>query len=133
MKKKNDTNASSVRKTVKPKKETATKSKMTLKKTASKTNCRKKSDKDIIQIHVWDIKLAKESRKLLRKVKNVMWGNVANAIECGNWYIPVKNYLYTHIKKSLEDGMRDFFDVDKDIPIEIENFMTNIIEYDNHR
>jgi hypothetical protein len=93
----------------------------------------KKSDKDIIQIHVWDIKLTKDSKKRLRKVKNTLWGNAANAIEWGNWYIPVKNYLYTHIKKTLEDGMRDFFSIDKDIPIEIEDFMTNIIEYDNHR
>ena len=93
----------------------------------------KKSDKDIIQIHVWDIKLTKDSKKRLRKVKNTLWRNAANAIEWGNWYIPVKNYHKKKKKKSLEDGMRDFFSIDKDIPVEIEDFMTNIIEYDNHR
>ena len=35
----------------------------------------KKSDKDIIQIHVWDIKLTKDSKKRLRKVKNTLWRN----------------------------------------------------------
>lgn len=128
------TKKSAVKNDVKPKKDVAAmKTKKVLKKTAPKKKTSKKSDKDIIQINVRDIKLTKESRKRLNKVKNTMWGTVAHAIEWGDWYIPVKNYLYTHIKKSLEDGMRDFFSIDKDIPVEIESFMTNIIEYDNHR
>lgn len=128
------TKKSTVKKDTKPKNNVAaTKTKKVSEKTAPKKKTSKKSDNDIIQINVRDIKLTKESRKRLNKVKDTMWGTVAHAIEWGDWYIPVKNYLYTHIKKSLEDGMRDFFSIDKDIPVEIESFMTNIIEYDNHR
>lgn len=107
-------------------------SKNTPKKDDVKKSSKKKESKTI-QIHVWNIKLSKDSRKRLNKIKNNMWGSVSNAIECGNWYIPVKNYLFTHIKKSLEDGMREFFSLDKDVSVEINDFMTNIIEYDNHR
>lgn len=127
------TKKSTVKKDTKPKNNVAAmKTKKVSEKTVPKKKELKKSDKDIIQINVRDIKLTKESRKRLNKVKDMMWGTVAHAIEWGDWYIPVKNYLYTHIKKSLEDGMRDFFSIDKDIPVEIESFMTDIIEYDNH-
>ena len=90
----------------------------------------KNTNEKTIQIHVWNIKLTKESRKQLNRVKDCMWGSVAHAIERGDWYVPVKDYRFTHIKKELEEGMVKFFDIDG--TVEIEDFETNIIEYDNH-
>lgn len=104
-----------------------------LKKSGSKKSHKAKDkDKDIIQINVRNIRLSKESRKCLRKIKDELWGSVANGIECGNWYIPVKNHRYTHIKEMLEKGMREFYSLNDDAIVAIDDFDTNIIEYDNH-
>lgn len=106
-----------------------------MKKSSAKKNSsgKVKTKKEKISIHVWDIKLSKDTRKTLRKIKECLWGNVANAIECGNWYIPVYNHKFTHIKKSLERGMKKFFNLEKDIEVVVDDFMTEIIEFDNHR
>lgn len=64
-------------------------------------------------------------------MKHCVYSNVANAIECGDWFIPVRNYKYSHIKKRLEDAMKDFYSLKDDVAID--DFQTNIMEYDNHR
>lgn len=104
---------------------------------ATKTSTKKRVRKDvgnktdkILQVNLRNVKLSKESRKLCRKVKDCLWGNVANAIECGNWWIPVKNHNYTHMKSEFEKGMREFYDLDFDVTIA--DFDTDIICYDNH-
>jgi hypothetical protein len=99
-----------------------------------KTSKASKTKKEVLNIEVNDIRLSKDCRKRLKKVKDCMWGNVANAIEYGHWFIPVKNHRFTHIKKSLEKGMVKFFRLKgDDANVEVEDFFTSIIEYDNHR
>lgn len=107
--------------------------KIPAKKDNSKNNSTKSSKKEKISIHVWDIRLSKDTRKNLRKVKDCLWGSVADAIECGNWYIPVYNHKFTHIKKCLESGMKKFFKLKKDMEVVVDDFMTEIIEFDNHK
>ena len=102
-------------------------------KSAKKTAKTEKSyDKkvDTIDVNIRNIKLTKECRKRLRKEKNELWGDVAWAIEGGNWFIPMKNHNYTHMKDRIESGMKKFFNLEN--PVEVEDFDTDIIYYDNH-
>lgn len=91
---------------------------------------KKKTEEELISVNMRNVKLTKECRKRLRKVKDCLWGNVADAIECGNWYLPVKNHKYTHMKETFEKETMDFFHLDQ--PVCIESFDTDIIQYDNH-
>ena len=97
----------------------------------SRCDAKRRRKKDnALQVHVWDIRLTPKSRKSLNKVKDTIWGTVAHAIEWGSWYIPTKDYVFGHIKDELEKGMRKFFNIDDGVPVEVKDFMTNIIEYE---
>jgi len=96
-------------------------------KTSKKT---KKSKVETIDVNIRNIKLTKECRKRLRKVKNAIWGDVAWAIEGGNWFIPMENHNYTHMKERIESGLKEFFELEQSV--EVDDFDTDIICYDNH-
>lgn len=83
----------------------------------------------LVQVNMQHVKLTKDSRAKCRKAADGMHGNVADTIEGGDWWIPCKNHNYTHIKSEFEKGMRKFFNLDFDI--EVDDFWTNIICYDN--
>ena len=77
-------------------------------------------------MHIWKIKLTKESLKVLRKHKNFLVGNVADAIECNDWYFPASTYEYIDLLDIIEKELHDFFDLPKDVEVH----MTNIISYE---
>ena len=81
-------------------------------------------------MHIWKIKLTKESLKVLRKYKNFLVGNVADAIECNDWYFPASTYEYIDLLDIIETELHDFFDLPKDVEVYVEDFMTNIISYE---
>lgn len=83
----------------------------------------------LVQVNMRHVKLTNDSRAKCRKVADGLHGNVADAIEGGDWWIPCKNHNYTHMKSEFEKGMRKFFNLDFDI--EVDDFWTNIICYDN--
>ena len=71
-----------------------------------------------------------ESRKVLRKHKDFLVGNVADAIECNDWYFPVNTYEYIDLLDIIEKELHDFFDLPKDVNVHVEDFMTNILSYE---
>lgn len=84
---------------------------------------------NLVQVNMRHVRLTKDSRAKCHKVSYGLNGNVANAIEDGDWWIPCKNHNYTHMKSEFENGMKEFFNLDFDI--EVDDFCTNIICYDN--
>ena len=74
--------------------------------------------------------MTKESLKVLRKYKNFLVGNVANAIEYNDWYFTASTYEYIDLLDIIEKELHDFFDLPKDVEVHVEDFMTNIISYE---
>ena len=95
---------------------------------AAKRKPNKKASEETFNVNIRDVRLTKECYKRLSKVKNGLWGNVADAIECGNWWIPVKSHDYDHMKSEFEKGTKDFFDLEQDVCVK--DYVTDIISYD---
>lgn len=74
--------------------------------------------------------MTKESRKVLRKHKDFLVGNVADTIECNDWYFPANTYEYIDLLDIIEKELHDFFDLPKDVEVHVEDFMTNILSYE---
>lgn len=82
-----------------------------------------------MQISIKNVMLSTASKRQLRKIKDNIWGNVVNAIECPEWYIPSDTIEYVDVRDSLIDGIREMFNIDKDILIEVEYFETNMLSF----
>ena len=85
---------------------------------------------ETIDVNIRNIKLTKECRKRLRKVKNAIWGDVAWDIESEDWVIPMENHNYTHMKERIESSLKEYFELEQSV--EVDDFDTDIICYDNH-
>ena len=75
------------------------------------------------------VRLEPSCRRLLKKIKNWMWGNVADAVELPEWFVPVESHSYGHMKEILERRLEDFFDLEKS-SIAVKSFETDIISYE---
>lgn len=78
------------------------------------------------------IMLTKESYRQCKKIKVDLYGNLAFAIESGEWYVPSNTYEYSALKKQLEDSMYDFFAIKKEKPlIDIQYFDSDILSFED--
>lgn len=89
-----------------------------------------KNKKDIKQVNVRNIKLTKKSKSALKKIKEPLFGNVAYAIESGNWWVPSDTYEYLDIMVDMEKSMYEFYDIPKDAIVEIETFDSDILSFE---
>jgi len=81
-------------------------------------------------INIKHIAIARKSRAALRKIKDFLWGNALDAIECGDWWIPFDSYDYDAIKEHLETKVfHEFFKLPKDLKITIKTFITDILSF----
>lgn len=74
--------------------------------------------------------LTKESYRQCRKVKNCVHGNLAAAIEGGNWWMASDTYEYVDLKKRLESDLKRFYEVDDDTLVEIQYFDSDILSFE---
>jgi hypothetical protein len=96
-----------------------------------KRTSKKKSPK-YNNVCIRHIMLTKESYRQCKKIKVDLYGNLAFAIESGEWYVPSKTYEYSTLKKQLEDSMYDFFDIKKDKPlVDIQYFDSDILSFED--
>ena len=81
-------------------------------------------------VNVHDIRLTKDSKKSLKGFKT--WDNypVVWAIEEGNWHVPSETYEYADIKARLEDNLADFYEIPKNVKIEIKSFKSDILSFE---
>ena len=78
------------------------------------------------------IMLTKESYRQCKKIKVDLYGNLAFAIESGEWYVPSKTYEFSSLKKYLEDNMYRFFDIKNAKPlIDIQYFDSDILSFED--
>ena len=103
------------------------KRKSTAAKAGTKTKTSRKAKRETFDVNIRNVTLTKECRKRLKKVRDCLWGSVADAIECGNWWIPVSNHDYDHMKEEFEKGTKDFFNLEQDVCVK--DFDTDIVSY----
>jgi len=83
------------------------------------------------QVNIRNIMLTKESYKQCKKIKVDLWGNLANAIEGGNWYIPSNTHEYADLKHDMEKSMCSFFNIKKEkLLVEIQYFESDILSFE---
>ena len=94
-----------------------------------KTKKTKKND-DIRQLNIKHIKLGRGCKTALRKIKEPLWGDIVNAIECGDWWIPFESIEYRDIKEHLETVVfHEFYKLPKDTKIIVKDFFTPILSF----
>jgi len=91
---------------------------------------KKNKNKKDFQLNLRHVKLSKESKKQLKKIKDSLWGNIANAIESGNWHVPSDTYEFIDVKTNFEKSMHEFFSIPKDILVEIDYYESNIMSFE---
>ena len=102
----------------------------TVKSSSKKTSKKSSSKKNINQIELKNVRLTKASYDSLKKIKNELWGNVANAIESPIWIIPFDSYEYTDIKNEMECvGIPEMFELPENAVVEIQSFESNILSF----
>ena len=80
--------------------------------------------------NVRNIVLTKRSRDALsKKTENTIFGNVAEEIESGDWYVPGDETKYSRLRDSLVDSFRNFFSLSEEDPIEIKRFHSDILSF----
>ena len=85
---------------------------------------------NIHQLNIKNITLGRGCKTALRKIKEPIWGNIVNAIECGDWWIPFDSYEYRDIKEHLETKVfHEFYDLPNDVKIIIKDFSTPILSF----
>lgn len=84
----------------------------------------------IRQVELRDVRLTKKSYDSLKSLKNSMWGNVADAIECPVWMIPSETYEYGELKKMFETEVaKEFFSLPESAVVEVQSFKSNILSF----
>jgi len=82
-------------------------------------------------MNVHHIKLSKESRKILNKIKDKFGGRVSDHIEYSNWYFPFNSCVYSKIRNNLVKMIRQTYNVPDDVDIHIKSFEAGILSFED--
>ena len=77
-----------------------------------------------------NIVLTKRSREALSKItENQIFGSVAEQIEGTTWSFPFDDVEFSVMRDKAEEELRKFFSLEKDVPVEIKRFDSNILSF----
>lgn len=82
-------------------------------------------------VSIRNIVLRKQTYDTLKKIKECLFGNIANAIECGNWMFPYHSYDYGELKLMMEFAFHTFYDIPEDVEIDIKRFDSDILSFES--
>lgn len=81
-------------------------------------------------VNIREIVLSILSRERLSELKDDLYGDKAYAIESGNWWIPSDTHEYVDLRDRMVNSLHVFFDIPKDVPIEILSFKSDILSFE---